>query len=213
MRFRSAILYAAIAAGAIYAATGLDLFTGKPGPHPPAGITDTAAPLPVGPHPLAEGLMKKLSFHAKPQPVSQKTFTDPAGGTHSLADYRGRYVLVNFWATWCAPCRKEMPSLDRLQAKLGSDRFSVEPIATGRNTLAGINRFFAKAGIENLPVLLDPKQQLARDSAVLGLPISIILDPQGREIARLRGDAEWDSDSAIAILSALLDQSPPAQGN
>lgn len=153
---------------------------------------------------LREGTMKKLIFTSEPKDVSQVTFTDPDDGEYRLADWQGKYVLVNFWATWCAPCRKEMPGLEELQTEFGGELFEVVPIATGRNTLAGIYRFFDEIGVENLPVLLDPKQKLARDMAVLGLPISLILDPEGREIARLRGDAEWNSDSARAIISALI---------
>ncbi len=154
---------------------------------------------------MRAGLMKKLVFHSEPKPVSTIAFTDPQGGQNHLADYKGQYILLNFWATWCAPCRKEMPSLERLQVKLGSDNFKVVPIATGRNTIPGITKFFEKAGVEHLPVLLDPKSTLARDMGVLGLPITVILDPEGREIARLRGDAEWDSDSALATFKALTE--------
>ncbi len=154
---------------------------------------------------LREGDMKKLVFHSAPQPVSEETFTDAAGTVTSFADYEGKYLLVNFWATWCAPCRKEMPSLDRLQAELGSEMFEVVPIATGRNPKPSLDKFFAEAEIMNLPILLDPKQTLARDMAVLGLPITLIVDPEGNEIARLRGDAEWDSDSAKAIVKALTE--------
>lgn len=153
---------------------------------------------------LREGDMKKLLVHREPQPASDVAFTDPEGGERSLGDYAGKYVLLNFWATWCAPCRKEMPSLDALQASHGGELFEVVPIATGRNTLQGINRFFEEEGIERLPVLLDPDQELARDMAVLGLPITVILDPEGNEIARLRGDADWNSDSARAIVEALI---------
>jgi len=153
---------------------------------------------------LREGTIKKLVFLEEPKDVSQVIFTDPEGGEHHLADWRGKYVLVNFWATWCAPCRKEMPGLEELQTEFGGDMFEVVPIATGRNTLAGINRFFGEIGVENLPVLLDPKQKLTRDMAVLGLPISLILNPEGQEIARLRGDAEWNSASAKAIIAALI---------
>lgn len=153
---------------------------------------------------LRAGTMKKLVFHSAPKDVSQMEFTDPDGGEHQLADWQGKYVLVNFWATWCAPCRAEMPALDDLQGEFGGADFEVVPIATGRNTIAGINRFFADIQVENLPILLDPKQQLAREMAVLGLPISVILNPEGQEIARLRGDAKWYSDSARAIVGALV---------
>lgn len=153
---------------------------------------------------LRTGLMKKLTFHTAPKPTSDAQFTDPEGGVHSLAEYQGKYVVLNFWATWCAPCRKEMPSLDRLQAELGGDNFEVVTIATGRNTLQGITKFFDKAEVKHLPILLDPKQKLSRSMGVLGLPITVILDPDGNEIARLSGDAEWDSNSALAIIKTLI---------
>ncbi|MVO15099.1 TlpA disulfide reductase family protein [Parasedimentitalea huanghaiensis] len=151
------------------------------------------------------GDMKKLNFHSTPKEVSDKEFylADDAGlGT--LADYKGKIVLLNFWATWCAPCRAEMPMLEELQVELGGDDFEVVTLATGRNSPAGIVKFFDEAGIANLPRHQDPKQAVAREMAVLGLPITVILDREGREIARLRGDAHWNSDSAKAILSALI---------
>ncbi|MFN3144534.1 MAG: TlpA family protein disulfide reductase [Paracoccaceae bacterium] len=153
---------------------------------------------------LREGHMKKLVFHETPVVASDAAFEDAGGAPMTLAAYEGKYTLVNFWATWCAPCRKEMPSLDRLQAELGGDAFEVVTIATGRNAPAGITRFFDEVGVTNLPKHRDPKQALARDMAVLGLPITVILNPGGEEIARLRGDAEWDSDSAKAIIRALI---------
>ncbi|MDU8946059.1 TlpA disulfide reductase family protein [Ovoidimarina sediminis] len=155
---------------------------------------------------MREDSMRKLLFHGEPQTeVSEALFTDPGGAEYRLADWRGKYVLVNFWATWCAPCRKEMPALDALQKEFQGEAFEVVTLATGRNALGGINRFFEEEGIEALPILLDPSQAVARDMGVLGLPISVILDPEGREIARLRGDAEWYSDSARAIIGALVE--------
>jgi thiol-disulfide isomerase/thioredoxin len=152
---------------------------------------------------LATGDMRKLVLHDAPRPVSDVAFSDPAGASYRLSDWQGRVVLVNFWATWCAPCRKEMPALDRLEAALGGERFAVVTIATGRNAVPSIERFFAEQGIARLPVLLDPRSALARDMAVLGLPVSVILDASGHEIARLTGDAEWDSPAALALFAAL----------
>lgn len=155
---------------------------------------------------LRDGDMKKLIVHSTPEAVSNASFmlADDAGKT-SLEDYKGKYVLVNFWATWCAPCRKEMPELDALQKDLGGDDFEVLTIATGRNSPAGIKKFFKDKNITNLPRHQDPKQALAAQMGVFGLPITVILDPEGREIARMRGDANWHSDSAVAIIKALIE--------
>lgn len=153
---------------------------------------------------LRDGDMRKLNFHSEPQPVSAQPFTTWEGQEGRLADYAGKYIVLNFWATWCAPCRKEMPQLSQLQAEMGGDAFEVVTIATGRNPPQAMQRFFDEIGVDNLPLHMDPKQQLARDMAILGLPITVILNPEGMEIARLRGDADWSSDSAKAIIAALV---------
>ncbi|MCB2095576.1 MAG: TlpA family protein disulfide reductase [Rhodobacteraceae bacterium] len=153
---------------------------------------------------LRDGTMKKLVFLAEPAEVSQQPFSDAEGGDHRLSDWQGKYTLVNFWATWCAPCRKELPALDALQGTFGGDSFEVVTIATGRNMLPAIQRLFDEVGVTRLPILLDPKQQLARDMAVMGLPVTVILNPEGQEIARMSGDAEWSGESGRAIIAALL---------
>ncbi|MCV6598369.1 MAG: TlpA family protein disulfide reductase [Mangrovicoccus sp.] len=153
---------------------------------------------------LAQGDMKKLVFHSAPKPVPEIAFDNLDGAPSSFAAYQGKIVLLNFWATWCAPCRKEMPGLDRLNGEMGSEDFTVLTLATGRNSPQAMRRFFAQEGIETLPLYKDPNKAIGSQMAVLGLPITVILDRQGREIARLQGDAEWDSDSAKAILQALI---------
>jgi len=152
---------------------------------------------------LRDGSMEKLMF-AAPAAVGTSAFTDAEGGPHALTDYAGKIVVVNFWATWCAPCRKEMPGLDALQAEFGGDDFAVVPIATGRNELTGIRRFFEETGVSSLPVMLDPKMDLSREMGVMGLPVTVILNREGQEIARLMGDADWSSDSAKSIIAALI---------
>lgn len=153
--------------------------------------------------PLRDGSMRKLIF-ADPRELPDAAFTDAAGGEHRLADWQGRWLVVNFWATWCAPCRKEMPGLDALQAEFGGERFAVLTIATGRNPLPAVQRFFAETGVSHLPQLLDPTSALAREMGVLGLPVTVLIDPEGREVARLIGDADWSGDSARSIVAALL---------
>lgn len=152
---------------------------------------------------LRDGDMKKLVFHAEPKAVAG-VFDTAEGGEMRLEDYRGKHVVLNFWATWCAPCRKEMPQLSELQREFGGDAFEVVTIATGRNALPAMKEFFAEIGVDNLPLHRDPRQKLAREMGVFGLPITVILDPEGRELARLQGDADWSSDSAKAIVAALI---------
>ena len=153
---------------------------------------------------LRDGHMKKLQFHAEPAEVSAKAFLDVDETEKTLAEYRGRIVVLNFWATWCAPCRKEMPSLARLQSKFSPDDLAVVTLAIGRNSPTGIRKFFEEIQVENLPHYRDKRQGIASDMGVLGLPVTVILDREGREIARLIGDAEWDTGSAKAILTALI---------
>ncbi len=159
-----------------------------------AAVADVAA--------LRDGDMKKLALHDAPVTIPEVVLLDAKDGEHALSDYRGKWVVLNFWATWCAPCRHEMPSLDRLQAAMPD--LAVVPVATGRNAVEGIERFFEEAEIKTLPILRDPKSDLARGMGVMGLPVTVILNPAGQEVARLIGDAEWDSDSAKAILSELM---------
>lgn len=178
---RSLVLYTALALGANAAAA------------------DTAAL-----EALREGGMKKLSFHAEPRAVPDTALVDQTDAPRSLAEHRGKWVVLNFWATWCPPCRVEMPSLDRLNAEFGGERFAVVTVATGRNSPQGIDRLFAELGIASLPKWRDADSGLARQMGVMGLPVTVILNPEGQEVARMQGDAEWDSDSAKAIVAALM---------
>lgn len=151
---------------------------------------------------LREGDMKKLALHATPTEVPEAIFLDANDVEVPLANWQGKWVVLNFWATWCAPCRKEMPSLLRLQQAMPD--IAVLPVATGRNAVEGIQRFYEEAGVQALPILRDPKSDFARPMAVMGLPVTVILNPEGQEVARLIGDAEWDSDSAKAVIAALM---------
>lgn len=153
---------------------------------------------------MRSGEMMKLNFHATPKAVSGQSYLKDDGSEGKLSDHIGKVVLLNFWATWCAPCRKEMPMLSELQSELGGETFEVITLATGRNAPPAMKKFFKDINVDNLPLHRDPKQKIARDMGVLGLPITVILNRSGEEIARLRGDADWSSQSAKDILSAVI---------
>jgi thiol-disulfide isomerase/thioredoxin len=150
---------------------------------------------------LRTGDMLKLNL-VEAAALPDVPIVDGNGAEHALSQWQGQWVVLNFWATWCAPCRHEMPSLDRLQAAM--PELVVLPVATGRNSVEGIAQFYADAGVTHLPVMLDPKSELARNMAVMGLPVTVIVNPQGQEVARLIGDAAWDSADAKAILAAMM---------
>ena len=150
---------------------------------------------------LLVGDMQKLAVVA-PVALPEAVLLDGAGLETSLAQYRGKWMVLNFWATWCAPCRKEMPALQRLADAM--PEIAVVPVATGRNDVAMIEKFYGEAGVTSLPVLRDPKSALAHQMGVMGLPVTVIVNPAGEEVARLIGDAEWDSGEAQAVLKALM---------
>jgi thiol-disulfide isomerase/thioredoxin len=138
---------------------------------------------------------------APPRPAH--AFIDPDGNEHTLADYAGQVILVNYWATWCAPCVVEMPALDDLQARYGGEDFQVVTISADRRIEDAIT-FFDETGLENLPIYHD--NSFAGPAAVgaRGLPISIIYSRRGIELGRMPRDAEWGSDDAHALIEAAI---------
>ena len=149
---------------------------------------------------LLVGDMAKLVFEARQVPEAE--MVDMADAVHGLGEFRGRWVVLNFWATWCAPCREEMPALERLQAAL--PELVVVAVATGPNPKPAIDKFVSEVGLEKITIWRDPQSALARGMGVLGLPVTVIVSPEGAEVARLIGGAEWDSVAAKAVLAALM---------
>ena len=152
--------------------------------------------------PLATGDMAKLVFEAAPKALPEVKLVDAEGAPKNLAPYKGKWMVLNFWATWCAPCREEMPTLQHLQEEMPD--IAVVPVATGFGSAPDVvKRFYAQAKVTDLPVLRDPSMAFSRKMGVLGLPVTLIVNPDGQEVARLIGGAVWDSPDAQAVLKAL----------
>jgi thiol-disulfide isomerase/thioredoxin len=139
-----------------------------------------------------------------PQPAPDLGFLDRAGHETSLANFRGRVVVLNLWATWCLPCIAEMPSLDRLAARLADAPFSVVAVALDREGKRPVDAFYRRAGIAALPQYFDPRGRLAKDVGAAGLPMTLVIDHEGREIGRLSGSNDWSSPAALDYLMPLI---------
>ena len=146
----------------------------------------------------------QLIRQAEPQTMPDLVFSSADGKPHHLSEWRGKTVLLNLWATWCAPCKAEMPSLDRLQAKLGSDAFTVLAISVDRAGMEKPASFFAGNGITHLTLYNDNTPQTLNGLRVSGLPVSVIFDKEGREVARLIGPADWDGPRAAAQIEEFI---------
>lgn len=158
--------------------------------------------------PLAKGDLAALQVRQSPRPAPALAFLDPSGQPTGLDRLKGRTLLVNLWATWCAPCRHEMPALDRLQAALGGSDFEVVAVNLDTRNLDRPRAWLAEAGIRHLAYYADPQaaalRTLRADSPELGLPTSLIVDAAGCEIARLTGPADWAGENALAAIRAAL---------
>jgi thiol-disulfide isomerase/thioredoxin len=143
---------------------------------------------------------------ATPQRVPDLLFTDAEGKTRRLSEWRGRTVVLNLWATWCAPCKMEMPSLDRLEGMLGGGNLSVIALSLDRGGMKEPAAFFARQGISQLKLYNDASGEAGLRLAAAGLPLTVVLNEKGEEIARFLGPAEWDAPERISELGALLRQ-------
>lgn len=151
----------------------------------------------------AEPLMQ---LHDTARDLPSLSFVDGEGRELTLADFQGRMVLLNIWATWCVPCREEMPMLDALQARLGGPDFQVLPLSVDRAGLDAVQRFYEEIGIQNLGMYLSDERSAMPALGVIGLPTTLLIDRDGREIARFVGPAEWDSPEAISQFESILEK-------
>lgn len=139
-----------------------------------------------------------------PKPMPDLRFEDGAGKPRSLADFRGKLVLLNVWATWCAPCREEMPALDRLQGQLGGAGFEVVALSVDQQGAQIARRFLDEIGVKALALYIDPTASAAFKLDTPGLPVSLLLDRDGREIGRHLGPAKWDSPEVLERLRHIV---------
>lgn len=148
--------------------------------------------------------ISKMKWHEAPQAAAATPFQDADGKTLTLADFAGKVVVVNFWATWCAPCVEEMPTLDKLQATLGGENFAVVAISQDKEGLKVAQPFAKEQDWKNLPLYVEPATQFMRDAKLRGLPTTILVDRQGREVARLEGENAWDAPEVVKIVNDLI---------
>lgn len=177
MRLRLALLFLAVAIAAAGAGVYLSMWSSK---------------ATVGGTPFART--------QAPKPMPELRFEDGAGKPHTLADFRGKLVVLNVWATWCAPCREEMPALDRLQSELGGPGFEVVALSVDQQGPQIARRFLGEIGVKSLALYIDPSASAAFKLDTPGLPVSLLLDRNGREIGRHLGPAKWDSPQVVERL-------------
>jgi thiol-disulfide isomerase/thioredoxin len=160
--------------------------------------------------PLAHGEVAALTMATAPLRVPDLTFHDADGKQRKLSEFRGQPILLNLWATWCVPCRKEMPALDELQGKLGGDKFNVIAINIDTRDPAKPKTFLKEEKLTRLAYFTDTSakvfQELKNVGKALGMPTSMLIDGAGCEIATIAGPAEWASDDAVKLIKAATGQ-------
>jgi thiol-disulfide isomerase/thioredoxin len=158
--------------------------------------------------PLARGEVAALKVSARPGLLPDLVIDTSGGATRTLADFRGRTILLNLWATWCAPCRHEMPALDKLQAELGGADFEVVAVNIDTRNLDKPKTWLKEAGIKRLNYYADPEakifQELRKLGKAVGMPTTLLVDGRGCELANLAGPAEWASEDALKLVKTAL---------
>jgi thiol-disulfide isomerase/thioredoxin len=161
--------------------------------------------------PLAKGEVAAVGIATEPKRLPELAFKDADGKPHTLADFRGRTVLLNLWATWCVPCRKEMPALDALQAKLGGDDFQVVAVNIDTRNLDKPKAWLQEVGVSRLGYFADPSAKIFQDLKAIGkafgMPTTLLVDRNGCELGVLAGPAEWASEDAIRLIETALGKS------
>jgi thiol-disulfide isomerase/thioredoxin len=204
---RNALIAAAVAIGAVigvaavYGIGGLTRNAGDAACKPTFDLARKIAP-------FAKGEVAAVTPASRPLLVPDLVFQDATGAQKKLSDWRGRTVLLNLWATWCVPCRKEMPALDELQTKLGGDDFQVVAVNIDTRDLDRPRVWLKEAGITSLGNYSDEKAKIFQDLKLIGkafgMPTTMLIDKAGCEIGTIAGPAEWASDDAVKLIRAAL---------
>jgi thiol-disulfide isomerase/thioredoxin len=153
-----------------------------------------------------------LSVFDQPRPLPEIRFQDDQGHHLTLADFRGRVLLLNVWATWCVPCRKEMPTLDRLQAWLGGKDFLMA-LSIDRKGIEAVKDFYREVGVEKLAIYFDPSGKGSHGLAIPGVPTTLLINREGREVARKLGEAQWDSPEMVSMVGRTIQGRSATEGD
>jgi thiol-disulfide isomerase/thioredoxin len=210
----AAVLPAALGLAAVYVIAGrpdnrttavsVPVAQTTPTQSPTRAPGPAALPAGAGSNPLSQGEMATFVFRKTPEPLPAFNFVDATGQARTQVDLKGRVVLLNLWATWCVPCLKEMPGLDRLQKDLGSDKFEVVALSVDRAGPDAAKKFLDKIKVEHLKLYADSSAKAASALKAVGMPTTLLLNAKGEEIGRLVGPAEWDSPDAKKFIQAAL---------
>ena len=199
-----AIVILAVLAG-IY---GMGRLRSNPGSNPAAAACAPALAAASRIAPLAHGEIAAMTVARAPFHVPDLVFKDAQGREHKLSDWRGRTVLLNLWATWCVPCRKEMPALDALQAALGGEKFEVVTVNIDTRDPEKPLVFLTDAGVKHLAYYSDQSAKVFRElklaGKAFGMPTTLLVDPSGCEMGEMAGPAEWDSADGMKLVSAAI---------
>jgi thiol-disulfide isomerase/thioredoxin len=152
----------------------------------------------------AQQAPQNFVLHEAPKPIAAIRFEDEEGRAQNIGDFKGKVVLLNIWATWCGPCREEMPAFDRLQNALGGPDFEVAAISIDRKGIDAVRKFYAEVGVRNLAIHLDSAGRSIRELATVGVPTTLLLDREGRELGRVSGPVEWDSVEVVDFLKSVI---------
>ncbi len=160
--------------------------------------------------PTPSGTVQNFTYSKPSRPVPETKFLDADGQELDLGAFRGRVVLLNFWATWCAPCIREMPGLNRLQTTLGGPDFTVVAVSQDRGGAKIAGPFLKKVGGQDLDLYIDKFGRLARQVGLIGLPTTVLIDRNGQEIGRVEGPVEWDEPEARTLIEHFIGAGEPA---